>query len=349
MSLGKDFVKISGELTRAMMKWKDSLTNYSELSGSFGRNTMLKIKVEKRSLIYFFIILIVIFVTHCLLIEGNTSSHHGTSIVMIITNSFFMTLIVFPFLLLFLWSDIKKRTKVEDELRETIATKDKFFAIIAHDLRSPFQGFIGLTELLVANTNEFTKEELTTLSKEMHQKASNLFVLLENLLEWAHLQRGSINFSPQECSLSEILKHSIEIVNSNAVQKNIEIINDYKDSFKVIVDEKMINSVLRNLLSNAIKFTPKGGKVVVSSKPLRNKMVEVSISDTGIGMSETIRSRIFKVGEKVGREGTDGEKSSGLGLLLCKEFIEKNGGAIYVESKEHKGSTFRITLPLIVK
>ncbi|MBX3008068.1 MAG: HAMP domain-containing histidine kinase [Melioribacteraceae bacterium] len=309
---------------------------------------MSKIKFDKRSLIYFCIILIIIFITHCILIDGGTGSHHGASIINIVFNSFLMTIIVFPFLLVFLWSDIKKRTRIEEELRKSIAEKDKFFAIIAHDLRSPFQGFIGLAELLAANANEFTKAELTTVSKEMHQKASNLFVLLENLLEWAHVQRGTINFSPQDCSLSEIINHSIEIVAQNADHKNIEIINSAQDSSLVYADEKMIDSVLRNLLSNAVKFTPKGGKVVVSSRLLNNTTVEISVADSGIGMSDSLRNKLFIVGEKVGREGTDGEKSSGLGLLLCKEFIEKNGGNIRVESQKHKGSTFRFTLPLSV-
>ncbi len=309
---------------------------------------MAKIKFDKLSLIYFCIILIVIFITHCILIEGGTGSHHDTSIINIVFNSFLMTVIVFPFLYLFLWSDIKKRTRVEEELRKSVATKDKFFAIIAHDLRSPFQGFIGVTELLEANINEFTKEELSAISTDMNRKASSLLVLLENLLEWAHVQRGSINYSPQNCSFSNILKPSIEIVTQIANQKNIEIINSAHDSILVYVDEKMINSVLRNLLSNAVKFTPKGGKVVVSSRLLNNATVEISVADSGIGMSGALLNKLFIIGEKVGREGTDGEKSSGLGLLLCKEFIEQNGGNIRVESQQHKGSTFSFTLPLSV-
>ncbi len=309
---------------------------------------MSKIKFDKRSLIYFCIILIIIFITHCILIEGGMGSHHGASIINIIFNSLLMTIIVFPFLFLFLWSDIKKRTSVEEELRKSIAAKDKFFAIIAHDLRSPFQGFIGLTELLAANINEFTKEELSTISSDMNRKASSLYVLLENLLEWSHVQRGSMNYSPQSCSLSNIIRHSLEIVSQNANQKNIEIINSAQDSILVYADEKMIDSVLRNLLSNAIKFTPKGGKVVVSSKLLDNTTVEISVADSGIGMSDALRNNLFIIGEKVGREGTDGEKSSGLGLLLCKEFIERNGGNICVKSQKHKGSTFRFTLPLSV-
>lgn len=308
----------------------------------------MKTKIDTRTIIYFFSILLSIFIGHCILIEGSTTLHHEVSILKLIFNSLLMTIIVFPFLFIFLWSDIKKRTRVEEELRKSIASKDKLFAIIAHDLRSPFQGFIGLAEILSTNSNEFTKTELTTLSKEIHQKASNLFVLLENLLEWAHVQRGTINLSPQECSLSEIIKHSIEIVNPNAELKNIEIINSTNDSILVFADEKMIDSVLRNVLSNAVKFTPKGGKVVVSSRILNNSKAEISVVDSGIGMSDALRNKLFTMGENVGREGTDGEKSSGLGLLLCKEFIEKNGGRIWVESQKHRGSTFRFTLPLSI-
>lgn len=309
---------------------------------------MLRLRSGNLVLVYFIIILVAIFCTHFFLIEKASQAMQGNINVDMILDSFYMALILFPILFIFLWADIKKRTKVEEELREVIATKDKFFSIIAHDLRSPFQGFLGLTEVMAADISGLTQDELSTLIKEMHIKASNLFVLLENLLEWALMQKGTINFSPQVCSLSEIVKHGVDAINQSAAQKEVDIINSIPDSIRVYVDEMMINSVLRNLLSNAVKFTSKGGKVILSAKDLGNRMIEVSVIDSGIGMSDTLCKKLFKIGEKVGRKGTEGEPSSGLGLFLCKEFIEKNGGRIWVVSQEDCGTIIKITLPLFV-
>jgi signal transduction histidine kinase len=310
---------------------------------------MLRLIRRNLVLTYFIVILISIFFTHFFLSAKHSQEMGNINYIDMMISSFYMTLILLPILYLLIWVDIKKRIKVEEELREVIATKDKFFSIIAHDLRSPFQGFIGLTEIMAADVSGFTQDELSTLSKEMHKKASNLYELLVNLLEWAQMQKGTISFSPQDCSLSEIVKHGIDIISQSAAQKEVKVINSISDSIKVYADGMMINSVLRNFLSNAVKFTAKGGKVIVSAKDLGNKMVEVSVTDSGIGMSDALCKKLFKIEEKVGREGTEGETSTGLGLLICKEFIEKNGGKIWVESKENYGSAFKITLPMLVK
>lgn len=238
--------------------------------------------------------------------------------------------------------EIKKRN---EELSKMNSEKDRFFSIIAHDLKSPFQGFIHLTEIMASDIKSFTFDELSLISKEMNSTAGNLYKLLVNLLEWAQMQKGTINFSPQDYLLSKIVKQGIETITQNAAKKGIQVVSTIKESIKVNADEKMISSVLRNLLSNAVKFTTQGGKITVDAKEIENEIVEVSVSDSGIGMSENLCKKLFKMEEKVGRKGTEGEESTGLGLLLCKEFVEKHGGKIWVQSRENIGSTFYFTLP----
>ena len=247
--------------------------------------------------------------------------------------------------------DITERKRWEEEVKKhneqlskVNAEKDKFFSIIAHDLKSPFLGLLGLSEILTTEDEEFTKEELLEFGKGIHESTSTLFKLIENLLEWAQMQRGSISITPKELDLSAITLKNIEIINQRATQKGIKIINEVLETQKVFADEKMVDSIIRNLLSNAIKFTKQEGKVVIRSKKISNELVEISISDTGVGMSEENIKKLFKIEEKVCSIGTDGESSTGLGLLLCKEFVEKNGGTIWVKSREGKGSTFSFSL-----
>jgi two-component system, sensor histidine kinase and response regulator len=167
---------------------------------------------------------------------------------------------------------------------------------------------------------------------------------LQNLLEWAQLQSGSVNLELKNISLTNLITENVEQINERIKQKGISIINLVTDPIHAYADEKMINSVLLNLLSNAVKFTHRNGTITISTKKSEDQMIEVSIGDTGVGMPNYLVEKLFKIDEKTGRQGTDGELSSGLGLLLCKEFIEKNGGRIWVESEEGKGSTFSFTL-----
>ncbi len=241
-----------------------------------------------------------------------------------------------------LWEEEVK--KHNEQLSKINAEKDKFFSIIAHDLKSPFLGLLGLSEMLAMEDEEFTKEELLKFGKGIYKSTSTLFKLIENLLEWAQMQRGIIKFVPKELNLSSIILQNLEINYQRASQKEIEIINEISETQKVFADEKMLDSIIRNLLSNAIKFTRRKGKVVIRSKKISAELVEVLISDTGIGMSEENIKKLFKIEEKVGSIGTEGESSTGLGLLLCKEFVEKNGGTIWVESQEGKGSRFSFSL-----
>jgi PAS domain S-box-containing protein len=248
-------------------------------------------------------------------------------------------------------TDISVNKKTEEEIKRTSkeleklnSEKDKLFSIIAHDLRSPFHGLLGLTELMAKESHEMSSEEIKEYSKSLNSAVLNLYKLLENLLEWAQFQKGSLTFMPKSLNLSGIFLQSIDSIKQRAIQKGITIINEISENQIIYADEKMINSVLRNLLSNAVKFTPKGGRVIGKSREIEEGMVEISVTDTGIGIpGDTIR-KLFMYSEKVGRKGTDNELSTGLGLVLCKEFVEKNGGRIWVESKEGNGSTFRFTL-----
>jgi len=231
-----------------------------------------------------------------------------------------------------------------NQLHQLIAAKDKFFSIIAHDLRSPFSGFLNLTDVMVQGSEDFSKDELKEFSTALHESASLVYKLLENLLDWALIQKGSISYTPGELFLFDIVSSSINTIDQKAKQKGIIILNEIFKTQRVFADEKMINTVLRNLLSNAVKFTRREGRIIVRSRKIENDTVEVSVEDTGVGMFEKDVKRLFKMEEKVSAKGTEGELSTGLGLLLCKEFVEKHGGKIRVESERGKGTTFYFTI-----
>lgn len=243
--------------------------------------------------------------------------------------------------------DEKKIRHYSEQLKELADTKDKFFSIIAHDLRSPFQGFIGMTEIMADTEDSLEPEEIIKYAKEMNYYANNLFKLLSNLLEWARLQMGMETSNPSEIDISQLINENINIVVKKSEQKGIKLQVEVLSNQKVFADESMVNSILRNLLTNAIKFTRQNGTVTVKTTIVESASLQISISDNGIGMSKNIVDKLFKVGEKIGRSGTDGEQSTGLGLLLCKEFVEKNNGRIWVESEENVGSTFYFALPLV--
>ena len=236
--------------------------------------------------------------------------------------------------------------KLNAELAKSNAEKDKFFSIIAHDLKAPFLGFLGLTQEIVQNASNISALELTQLWSTMHKAADNLFNLLNNLLEWSQMQKGSVSFQSKELSLSALIVGNIELIKGRGVQKGIAVTNAVSGPVYTYTYEKMINSILLNLLSNAIKFTHRNGTVTITAKKTEDQMVEIAICDSGIGMQKNLLERLFKAGEKTGKKGTDGELSTGLGLLLCKEFVEKHGGEIWVESQENIGSTFYFTIPL---
>jgi two-component system CheB/CheR fusion protein len=249
--------------------------------------------------------------------------------------------------------DITERNKAEkeiklinDQLVLLNSEKDKFFSIIAHDLKSPFQGLLGLTDIMVQEESGYSAEEWSQMGSDLHRIATNLFSLLKNLLEWAQMQKGSIPFQPKEILLSDLIEEIVETLKKRSEQKGISIVNSVSNHVYAYADGNMIKSVLINLISNAVKFTPRNGQVTITADNTASEMIKISVADTGVGMQLSEVDKLFKIGEKIGKIGTDGELSTGLGLLLCKEFVEKQGGQIFVESEKGKGSIFSFTVPV---
>jgi signal transduction histidine kinase len=223
------------------------------------------------------------------------------------------------------------------------ATKDKFFSIIAHDLKNPFNSILGFSELLVEEFKELTEEKKLEFILAIHESSRRIYVLLENLLEWASTQTGNIRFHPEVIDLNEVLETNFALIKNKFDEKGIRFSKDLPDKTLAFADYNMISTVIRNLIGNAIKFTEKG-EIKATIKPV-NSHLEVSISDSGIGISAKIRAGLFEIDHKKSTTGTRGEKGSGLGLLICKEFVLKNGGEISVTSEEGKGTTFTFTVP----
>ncbi len=232
-----------------------------------------------------------------------------------------------------------------DQLQKALAEKEAFFSIIAHDLRSPLSGLIGMTGLLIEDLDGLSREELQRLAKEMGQSVQNLFNLLENLLEWSQMQRGLTAFEPSACALDELVRRNIELLQAVAEQKKIALQNAVAADTVILADQSMLNTVLRNLISNAIKFVESGGSVDVSARK-DGAMITVAVQDNGIGMDQKTLAGLFALDKKRTRRGTAGERGTGLGLVLCKQFIEQHGGSIWVESEPGKGTTVFFTLPV---
>jgi signal transduction histidine kinase len=240
--------------------------------------------------------------------------------------------------------EVKLKTQFA-ELQKVNSEKDKFFSIIAHDLRSPFNGFLGLTQLMAEQLPTMTMEDIHLIAVSMQNSATNLFRLLENLLEWSRMEQGMIPFKPEEIQLRESADKSIAIVLENAHAKDIEIEISIASGIVVYADSNILQTIIRNIVSNAVKFTPKGGKIKVNAFTNGENRVQVSITDSGIGMKPDMLANLFKLDVPTGRPGTEGEASTGLGLILCKEFVEKHGCKLWAESEVGKGSTFSFTVP----
>jgi signal transduction histidine kinase len=180
----------------------------------------------------------------------------------------------------------------------------------------------------------------------MRKSATNLYSLLENLLEWSMMQRGVIAYNPVSIPLALKIKESIELIAGSVKKKEIEINYEIPDDLSAFADVRMVESLIRNLISNAVKFTPKKGKITVSANKTEGNFIKISVRDTGIGMKKELMSNLFRLDEQTGRKGTEGEPSTGLGLIICKDFVEKHGGKIWVESEEGKGSSFYFTMPM---
>ncbi len=248
--------------------------------------------------------------------------------------------------------DITKRKEAEDalllknqQLAELNATKDKFFSIISHDLRSPFTSILGFAGLLKNEIGNYTDEEIKNLVEIIYNTGKKTFELLENLLEWSRTQTGAMDYDPEELNLEEVVLNVISLADQIAKTKNISISYNIPANLSAFADLNMINTVLRNLTNNAIKFTHKNGFVGISAIRKTDE-IEICVSDTGIGMSENIKDKLFLIKEKISTRGTENEKGTGIGLILCKELISKHNGKIWVESETGNGSVFKFTLPL---
>ncbi len=237
-----------------------------------------------------------------------------------------------------------KLNSIASELAETNAMKDKFFSIISHDMRTPFHGLLGFSDYLTTDIDSLSKEEIKQISASINNSAKGLFNYFENLLTWSNVQSGRLKFKNTSIKISEIIKRAVSIINVNANSKVIKINTELDEDLFVYSDENMLSSVIQNLISNAVKFTEIGGKVTIKSRR-KGEQVEVSITDTGVGMNEEKLKNLFKIDHARSSKGTSNEKGTGLGLIIAKELIEKQGGTLIVESEVGKGSTFKFSLP----
>ncbi len=232
--------------------------------------------------------------------------------------------------------------RAKEELKELNATKDKFFSIIAHDLKNPFAVLIGCSDFLLQS--EPLTEDQRELAEDMNTASQQGYDLLQNLLKWSRSQIGHLACEPKMINIQNIVNETILLLKNNAMSKNIRLIGEIEENTSVYADSDMITTVIRNLLSNSIKYTPDGGSITISADD-KGDVLEISISDTGVGIKPEDIEKLFRIDVKHSTPGTAKEQGTGLGLNLCKEFVEKNNGKIGVESTVGKGSRFYFTVP----
>lgn len=242
----------------------------------------------------------------------------------------------------------KELESAQNELRQVIASKDKFFSIIAHDLRGPFTGFIGLSELLTEESNSLEKEEIVQIADSMNKAAKRLFEFLENLLEWSRTQMGRMEFNPSPIDIRGLFERNIALISDTATHKGITIKHSCTSNLTVNADNYMLNTIMRNMVSNAVKFTSAGDSIILGATAVSEELVEISVADTGVGMSDEAKEKVFRIDAKYSTPGTANESGSGLGLTLCRELIAKHGGEIRMESELGSGTTFFFTLPRFI-
>jgi PAS domain S-box-containing protein len=284
--------------------------------------------------------------------EGEYTSHTGT-------NKVFVRAISKPVFsknnivegALCIMEDITMRMAVDENIRRTNAElkrlnaeKDKFFSILAHDLRSPFSAFLGFTDILVEGIDTLPAEMIKSIGVSMKESANNLYSLLENLLQWSRMQQASVTYNPESFILKNKILDTIEPLLINSNNKVIDVRYDIESDLTVFADMNMFETIIRNLFTNAVKFTPKEGSIIISATDTDSLYTELCFRDTGIGMNREMVDNLFRLDVKSSRPGTEGELSSGLGLILCKEYAEMNGGSIRVESEPGNGSSFYIRL-----
>jgi len=241
---------------------------------------------------------------------------------------------------------LKQLNATNDQLKELNATKDKFFSIIGHDLKNPFNSLLGMSNLLINNADKYSPEKVRRFAQQMHDSSKSAYNLLENLLEWARIQRGELEPDLEKINPMGVIHEVVEQTEPIANSKNINLQTVLDENHAVLADRKMLTTTLRNLVTNALKYTYPEGTVIISTKKSESYL-QFTVSDTGMGIPPEYLDRLFEIDCKLSQEGTEKEKGTGLGLILCKEFVEKQGGKIRVNSEEGKGSDFHFTIPLV--
>lgn len=232
-----------------------------------------------------------------------------------------------------------------EELQAVNATKDKFFSIISHDLKSPINSFLNVSTLLIDHIDRFDPKELQEMAVTVKKSGTNLLQLMENLLSWSRMQMNREVFEPAPCTLNSLVEDVACALEDGRNEKDIQLNISIPDNTQVFADTNMMRFVLQNLIANAIKFTHRQGEINLVTT-LEDNILSVSVSDNGIGISEKNLAKLFRIDIIYTNLGTEKEKGTGLGLILCKEMVEKHGGRISVESEEKKGSTFTFTCPV---
>jgi len=239
-------------------------------------------------------------------------------------------------------------SKQAGELKQLVDTRDKFFSIISHDLKNPFNIVLGYSELFALEINNFSKDDVQKFAKMINDSSQQIYSLLENLLEWSLIQTGKIAPKIENIDPVKYINEIIDICKPQAASKQIEIVLQLRNYETILADEEMLKTVLRNLVTNAIKYSNRQGTITIDVSLSDNELI-FSVIDTGIGISEENLSHLFKPESKFSKHGTANEHGTGLGLALCREFIELNGGKIWAESELGKGSAFSFTLPVAVE
>jgi two-component system, sensor histidine kinase and response regulator len=280
-------------------------------------------------------------------------SFYTGDVLIVLISSVFISILLYLLSLSFRKVSFRSRQIREqnEELRKLNATKDKFFSIIAHDLKSPFNAIIGFSRILKEQVHKKEYEGVSRYAEIIHQSSNAAMSLLMNLMEWSQSQTGRMEYNPEYFDMIELIHEVERLFIDVAKQKNIEIVNEMPQHVSAYADQAMIGTVMRNLVSNAIKFTEPGGKIVVTVIGKAGELL-ISVSDTGVGIPQDKLGILFRIDKSYSTSGTQNEKGTGLGLILCKEFIDRNGGEIWVESKladKHQekqgGSVFYFTIP----
>lgn len=250
-----------------------------------------------------------------------------------------------PLYFIILITDISKRINAEEQLKNSNLAKDKFFSIISHDLRNPFHTILGASEYLSVYNHELNEKEVKEVAHNIHSSAKNVFNLLVNLLEWSRVHTDRLEVNKVEIELNGLVDEVLNLFKDSLEQKGILLINELSGNIRLLADRYMIDTVIRNIISNAIKYSTNGGRITIGCNEIGD-FVKIFITDTGVGISKDNQKKLFRIDQQFSVKGTANETGTGLGLVLCKEFVEKNGGNITVESSPTKGSTFAFTVPV---